>query len=109
MLTIFKSFRSVHNIRIERLWFDFTAGIGSKWKMFFQELEYQAELDVDLPSHIWLIHYLFLDSLNQDIITYDSNYVPVYYVVVDAANVSLYTDTTVEANDTTLYRKERVS
>ena len=44
-----------------------------------------------------------------DKFTYDSNYVPVYYVVADAANVSLYTDTTVEANDTTLYRKERVS
>ncbi|KAF8971337.1 hypothetical protein BDZ97DRAFT_1900286 [Flammula alnicola] len=59
--------RSVHNIRIERLWFDFTSGVGAKWKLFFQELEYQAGLDVDLASHIWLIHHLFLDSLNQDI------------------------------------------
>ncbi|KAG1856404.1 hypothetical protein DFJ58DRAFT_659478, partial [Suillus subalutaceus] len=30
---------SVHNIRIERLWVDFTQGIGSKWKSFFQDLE----------------------------------------------------------------------
>lgn len=59
--------RSVHNIRIEHLWFDFTSGVGSKWKTFFQELEYQGGLDVELPGHIWLIHYLFLDALNQDI------------------------------------------
>lgn len=38
------------------------------WKAFFQELEYQADLDPDLPSHIWLVvHYLFLEPLNQDI------------------------------------------
>jgi hypothetical protein len=71
---MFKSFRSVHNIRIERLWFNFTAGLGSKWKMFFQELEYQAGLDVDLASHIWLIHYLFLDSLNQDIMDWANSW-----------------------------------
>lgn len=66
--------RSVHNIRIERLWLDFTAGIGSKWKLFFQELEYQAGLDVDLPSHIWLLHYLFLDPLNQDIMDWANSW-----------------------------------
>jgi hypothetical protein len=58
--------RSVHNIRIERLWFDFTSGVGAKWKIFFQDLEYQAGLDPELPGHIWLIHYLFLNALNQD-------------------------------------------
>ncbi|KAJ7605090.1 hypothetical protein FB45DRAFT_706677, partial [Roridomyces roridus] len=31
--------RSVHNIRIERLWVDFTRGIASKWVDFFFELE----------------------------------------------------------------------
>jgi hypothetical protein len=41
--------------------------------------------------------------------TYDSNYVPVYNVVAEPANVSLYTDTTVVAKGTTFYRKGRVS
>jgi len=67
-------FRSVHNIRIERLWFDFTSGVGAKWKLFFQELEYQAGLDPDLPSHIWLIHYLFLNTLNQDIMDWANSW-----------------------------------
>lgn len=57
----------MHNIRIERLWFDFTEGVGAKWKLFFEELEYRADLNIDLPSHIWLLHHLFLNTLNQDI------------------------------------------
>lgn len=60
-------YRSVHNIRIEHLWVDFTAGIGAKWKNSFEELEVQSDLHPNLPSHIWLLHYLFLDKLNQDI------------------------------------------
>jgi len=60
-------YRSVHNIHIERLWVDFTAGVGAKWKNFFEELEVQSDLDPNLLSHIWLLHYLFLDKLNQDI------------------------------------------
>ncbi|KAG1718137.1 hypothetical protein EDB19DRAFT_1899535 [Suillus lakei] len=59
--------RSVHNIRIERLWVDFTNGIGSKWKMFFQDLELNSGLDADNPHHIWLVHYLFLTTLNSEI------------------------------------------
>ncbi|PPR01330.1 hypothetical protein CVT24_006332, partial [Panaeolus cyanescens] len=59
--------RSVHNIRIERLWVDFTAGVGAKWKQFFQQLEAEAGLNTDLGGHIWLVHTLFLNAINQDI------------------------------------------
>ncbi|KAF6764361.1 hypothetical protein DFP72DRAFT_799798 [Ephemerocybe angulata] len=59
--------RSVHNIRIERLWLDYTNGIGRKWKLFLRELEISAGLDIDYPSHIWLVHFLFLGALNQEI------------------------------------------
>ncbi|KAJ7136327.1 hypothetical protein C8R43DRAFT_894051, partial [Mycena crocata] len=31
--------RSVHNTRIERLWYDVTHGFGKKWKVFFLDLE----------------------------------------------------------------------
>lgn len=59
--------RSVHNTRIERLWFDFTQGIGGKWKEFFIELELHHGLDPDNPAHIWLFQYLFLPIINQDV------------------------------------------
>lgn len=61
------SCRSVHNIRIERLWLDYTAAVGAKWKVFFSDLENHAGLNIDLSAHIWLLHYLFLGDLNQDI------------------------------------------
>lgn len=59
--------RSVHNIRIERLWYDVTQGIGSKWKSFFVQLEMEYELKVDNNNHIWLLHNLFLDGFNSEL------------------------------------------
>jgi hypothetical protein len=59
--------RSTHNIRIERLWFDVTQGVGSKWKSFFLELELNHHLVRHYPTHIWLLHWLFFDSINEDI------------------------------------------
>lgn len=58
--------RSVHNIRIERLWCDVTRGFGRKWSNFFLSLEYSCGLRPDLDAHIWLIHHLFLRAINQD-------------------------------------------
>ncbi|KAJ6575999.1 hypothetical protein DFH09DRAFT_1246525 [Mycena vulgaris] len=58
--------RSVHNTRIERLWYDVTHGFGFKWKQFFIDLEVHHDLNPSLPAHIWLLHHLFLDSVNQD-------------------------------------------
>lgn len=43
-----------------------TKGYGSKWKEFFMSLEAHHGLDASLPSHIWLLHHLFLPSINQD-------------------------------------------
>ncbi|KAK7018052.1 hypothetical protein VNI00_018425 [Paramarasmius palmivorus] len=58
--------RSVHNIRIERLWRDVTQGFGTKWYNFFFELEAQHGLSPDVDEHIWLLHHLFLPSVDQD-------------------------------------------
>ncbi|KAJ7767538.1 hypothetical protein B0H14DRAFT_2402793 [Mycena olivaceomarginata] len=58
--------RSVHNIRIERLWCDVTRGFGRKWSNFFLSLEYSCGLRPDLEAHIWLLHHLFLAPINQD-------------------------------------------
>jgi hypothetical protein len=60
-------YRSVHNTRIERLWFDFTQGVGGKWKDFFIDLENHHGLDPDNPAHIWLLQYLFLAAINEDV------------------------------------------
>ena len=58
--------RSVHNSRIERIWYDVTEGFGGKWKDFFIDLEANYGLDVDNAAHIWLLHHLFLNSVNDD-------------------------------------------
>ncbi|KAJ7179716.1 hypothetical protein C8R46DRAFT_887972 [Mycena filopes] len=58
--------RSVHNTRIERLWYDVTHGFGHKWKIFFTELEIHHGLNPLVPAHIWLLHHLFLDAINCD-------------------------------------------
>ncbi|KAF7430680.1 hypothetical protein PC9H_006389 [Pleurotus ostreatus] len=58
--------KSVHNIRIERLWVDVTRGFGKKWKDFFHHLEIHDGLDHNNNAHIWLLHYLFLSALNHD-------------------------------------------
>lgn len=60
-------FRSVHNTRIERLWYDVTHGFGQKWKNFFLDLETHHGLNPRIPAHIWLLHRLFLDTINQDV------------------------------------------
>ncbi|KAF8318313.1 hypothetical protein F5887DRAFT_883042 [Amanita rubescens] len=66
--------RSVHNIRIERLWVEVGRIIVAKWKPFFQSLEEQHGLRVDSAGHIWLLHHLFLDTLNSDIQLWAENW-----------------------------------
>ncbi|KAJ6461656.1 hypothetical protein DFH09DRAFT_1254947 [Mycena vulgaris] len=58
--------KSVHNTRIERLWLDWTQGVGLKWYDFLMSLEHNYGLDHENPAHIWLVHYLFLDAINAD-------------------------------------------
>ncbi|KAJ6573722.1 hypothetical protein B0H10DRAFT_2168551 [Mycena sp. CBHHK59/15] len=57
---------NVHNTRIERLWYDVTHGFGKKWKVFFLDLEANHGLNPTRPGHIWLLHHLFLSSINRD-------------------------------------------
>ncbi|KAJ7238531.1 hypothetical protein B0H12DRAFT_1025720 [Mycena haematopus] len=58
--------RSVNNTRIERLWYDVTHGFGFKWKKFFIDLEVNHGLNPTVSQHIWLLHHLFLDCIDQD-------------------------------------------
>jgi hypothetical protein len=58
--------RSVHNTRIERVWYDVTNGFGGKWKRFFTDLEVNHGLNIHDRSSLWLLHELFLPSINDD-------------------------------------------
>ncbi|KAF8217573.1 hypothetical protein K438DRAFT_1557833 [Mycena galopus ATCC 62051] len=56
--------RSVHNVRIERLWVDVTAQVGATWGDHFTRLEVRYGLDINNVAHIWLLHLLFLGTIN---------------------------------------------
>ncbi|KAJ3755178.1 hypothetical protein EV360DRAFT_50223, partial [Lentinula raphanica] len=56
--------RSVHNVRIERLWVDVSNYISQPWNDLFTELESRHQLDVNNRNHIWLLHHLFIDVIN---------------------------------------------
>lgn len=38
-----------------------------KWKLFLQDLETRHGLRVDNDGHVWLLHHLYLDLLNEQI------------------------------------------
>ncbi|KAJ7711570.1 hypothetical protein B0H16DRAFT_1343643, partial [Mycena metata] len=59
--------RSVHNVRIERLWADITAQIGATWTDVFIILELYHGLNINSPYHIWLLHFLFLHQINKQL------------------------------------------
>ena len=61
------SFRSIHNVRIERLWVDVTAQVGATWANLFTILELRHGLNINSSNHIWLLHFLFLPTINQDL------------------------------------------
>jgi len=46
---------------------DITAQIGASWAEAFTDLEINHGLDINNTHHIWLLHYLFLQSLNQQL------------------------------------------
>lgn len=59
--------RSVHNVRIERLWVDVTAQVGAFWADMFTELELRYGLNINNIYHIWLLHHVFLLIINQQL------------------------------------------
>ncbi|OBZ70899.1 hypothetical protein A0H81_09541, partial [Grifola frondosa] len=57
---------STHNTRIERLWVEVGRQFCREWRVFFTRLERLHQLDRTNPHHLWLLHSLFLDSINAD-------------------------------------------
>ncbi|EJD32707.1 hypothetical protein AURDEDRAFT_77528, partial [Auricularia subglabra TFB-10046 SS5] len=62
--------RSVDNIRIERLWVDVARNLVDKWSSFFRDLETYDQLDAGKPAHVWLLHHLFLEVINNELYTW---------------------------------------
>ncbi|KAJ7050934.1 hypothetical protein C8F01DRAFT_1263420 [Mycena amicta] len=59
--------RSVHNIRIERLWVDVTVQVIAAWGDNFTALELHHGLNINNRDHIWLLQFLFLGAINSQL------------------------------------------
>ncbi|PBK75392.1 hypothetical protein ARMSODRAFT_876864, partial [Armillaria solidipes] len=50
------------------LWQDVILGFGGKWKGFFAKLKQYDSLNPKIDAYIWLLHHLFLNTINDDIL-----------------------------------------
>ncbi|KAJ6518490.1 hypothetical protein DFH09DRAFT_1427334 [Mycena vulgaris] len=57
---------STRNTRIERLWVEVGTQFARRWRAFFTRLGRLHHLDRKNPSHLWLLHRLFLAGINDD-------------------------------------------
>lgn len=64
---LLRFYRSVHNTRIERLWVDLKFQLIHKWVNFFSSLELSHGLIITNQNHKWLLQYLFLGPINEEI------------------------------------------
>ncbi|KIK23183.1 hypothetical protein PISMIDRAFT_77201, partial [Pisolithus microcarpus 441] len=66
--------RSTCNSRIERLWVEVGMQFARHWRAFFTRLENQHMLNPHSPNHLWLLHLLFLDSINADCLNFQQEW-----------------------------------
>ncbi|KAJ4465847.1 hypothetical protein C8R41DRAFT_781229 [Lentinula lateritia] len=59
--------RSVHNVRIERLWVDVSHYCSQTWHDMFTLLEIHHGLQVSNLNHIWLLQHIFLPMINDQL------------------------------------------
>ncbi|KAJ7120403.1 hypothetical protein C8R44DRAFT_623637 [Mycena epipterygia] len=59
--------KSIHNVRIKRLWVNVTAQVGATWSNHFTVFEFHHGLDVNNVNHIWLLHHIFLPTINDQL------------------------------------------
>ncbi|KAI0717004.1 hypothetical protein C8Q76DRAFT_616779, partial [Earliella scabrosa] len=65
---------STRNTRIERMWVEVGTQFAYQWRAFFTRLERRHHLDPTKPAHLWLLHFLFLDLINQDCATFQDHW-----------------------------------
>jgi hypothetical protein len=59
-------FRSTHNTRIERVWVEVGRHFGRAWRGFVTRLKWLHNLDRGDTEHLWLLHVLFLNEIEND-------------------------------------------
>ncbi|KAJ3902812.1 hypothetical protein F5879DRAFT_1010729 [Lentinula edodes] len=59
--------KSIHNVRIERLWVDVSHYVSQTWHDLFTHLELHHGLDISNTNHIWLLQHLFLSTINEQL------------------------------------------
>ncbi|KAL4065547.1 hypothetical protein V8B97DRAFT_1875227 [Scleroderma yunnanense] len=57
---------STRNCHIEHLWVEVGSQFARRWCAFFIQLERMHMLDAQNPTHLWLLHLLFLNNINLD-------------------------------------------
>jgi hypothetical protein len=56
------------------MWVEVGRQFGRPWRAFFSRLERLHHLDRKDPHHLWLLHTLFLDSINEDCRTFQNEW-----------------------------------
>ena len=57
---------STHNSCIERMWVEIGTQFACQWRAFFCRLKAYHHLDQSNSHHLWLLHTLLLEQINQD-------------------------------------------
>lgn len=67
---LISAFSSNSNQRIERIWVDVGKQFVRAWRAFFTRLGHLHNLDRKNPYHLWLLHSLFLQEIDDDCATF---------------------------------------
>ncbi|KAJ4494727.1 hypothetical protein C8J55DRAFT_416387 [Lentinula edodes] len=65
---------STGNTRAERTWPEVGSQFARAWRAFFFRLERVHGLQRNNPNHLWLLHNLFLSSINEDCDSFVQNW-----------------------------------
>ncbi|KAI0685882.1 hypothetical protein C8T65DRAFT_553327, partial [Cerioporus squamosus] len=86
---------STRNVHIERMWHEVGTQFAIYWRGFFTRLENHHHLDPENPSHLWLLHLLFLDEINRSCMVFqqDWNHHPIS-VPTDYVDILFLSDLT---------------